>query len=326
MSSAAGFQFNNSRGIVMLVIGLALFGVQDVLVKMLSGEIAVMEVVFFRSPIALIIAWWIVKREGGLPMLRTRNIKLITLRGLIGLSCYTSYYMALAMLPLADVIVIAFSAPLFVAALAAPILGERLDLLRSLAVLVGFVGVIITMNPTGITDPAVLLAVYAAVSYAVQSILTRQLGNTESGGSLAFWHLLIFWLGSCLAGLILGSGWLLSPDSHPSVAFLLRAWTIPTLAQAQWLLIIGLIAGCGFYLLSQAYRIGQASSVAPFEFSAIIWGVLWGFVFWNQLPPAHMWVGMSLILASGFYLLAYEKKLSKAAKLAARKYQQPTVT
>ena len=300
----------------MLVIGLALFGVQDVLVKMLSGEIAVMEVVFFRSPVALIIAWWVVRREGGLHMLRTRNIKLITLRGLIGLSCYTSYYMALAMLPLADVIVIAFSAPLFVAALAVPILGERLDLLRSIAVLVGFVGVIIAMDPTGVTDPAVLLAVYAAISYAAQSIITRKLGSSESGGSLAFWHLLIFWLGSCLAGLALGSGWLLTPDSHPSIAFLLRAWTVPTMEQAQWLLIIGLIAGCGFYLLSQAYRIGQASSVAPFEFSAIIWGVLWGFLVWQQLPDAQMWTGMSLIVASGMFLLWWESRLQKAAAYA----------
>lgn len=301
----------------MLVIGLALFGVQDVLVKLLSGEIAVMEVVFFRSPVALIIAWWVVHREGGLHMLRTRNIKLITLRGLIGLSCYTSYYMALAMLPLADVIVIAFSAPLFVAALAVPILGERLDLLRSIAVLVGFIGVIIAMDPTGVTDPAVLLAVYAAVSYAAQSIITRKLGSTESGGSLAFWHLLIFWLGSCIAGLTLGSGWLLTPDSHPSVAFLLRPWTIPTAEQGQWLLIIGLIAGCGFYLLSQAYRIGQASSVAPFEFSAIIWGVLWGFLVWQQLPDAQMWTGMSLIVASGLFLLWWENRLRKKAVLIA---------
>jgi S-adenosylmethionine uptake transporter len=309
MANETSFEFNNPRGIAMLVIGLALFGVQDVLVKMLSGEIAVMEVVFFRSPVALIIAWWVVRREGGLHMLRTRNIKLITLRGLIGLSCYTSYYMALAMLPLADVIVIAFSAPLFVAALAVPILGERLDLLRSIAVLVGFVGVIIAMDPTGVTDPAVLLAVYAAISYAAQSIITRKLGSTESGGSLAFWHLLIFWLGSCLAGLTLGSGWLLTPDSHPSIAFLLRAWTVPTMEQAQWLLIIGLIAGCGFYLLSQAYRIGQASSVAPFEFSAIIWGVLWGFLVWQQLPDAQMWTGMSLIVASGLFLLWWESRL-----------------
>ena len=309
MANETSFEFNNPRGIAMLVIGLALFGVQDVLVKMLSGEIAVMEVVFFRSPVALIIAWWVVRREGGLHMLLTRNIKLITLRGLIGLSCYTSYYMALAMLPLADVIVIAFSAPLFVAALAVPILGERLDLLRSIAVLVGFVGVIIAMDPTGVTDPAVLLAVYAAISYAAQSIITRKLGSTESGGSLAFWHLLIFWLGSCLAGLTLGSGWLLTPDSHPSIAFLLRAWTVPTMEQAQWLLIIGLIAGCGFYLLSQAYRIGQASSVAPFEFSAIIWGVLWGFLVWQQLPDAQMWTGMSLIVASGLFLLWWESRL-----------------
>lgn len=315
MATDTSFEFNNPKGIAMLVIGLALFGVQDVLVKMLSGEIAVMEVVFFRSPIALLIAWWVVRREGGLHMLRTRNIKLITLRGLIGLSCYTSYYMALAMLPLADVIVIAFSAPLFVAALAVPILGERLDLLRSLAVLVGFIGVIIAMDPTGVTDPAILLAVYAAISYAAQSVITRQLGSSESGGALAFWHLLIFWLGSCLAGLTLGSGWLLSPDSHPSIAFLLRAWTLPTAEQAQWLLIIGLIAGCGFYLLSQAYRIGQASSVAPFEFSAIIWGVLWGFLVWQQLPDAQMWVGMSLIVASGLFLLWWESRLRRKASL-----------
>lgn len=295
----------------MLVIGLALFGVQDVLIKMLSGDIAVMEVVFFRSPIALVVAWWVIKREGGWHLLRTRNPGLIILRGLIGLSCYTSFYMALAMLPLADVIVIVFSAPLFVAAFAIPLLGERLDLLRSLAILVGFIGVIIAMNPTGVTDPAILLAVYSAISYAAQSVLTRKLGDSESGGSLAFWQLTIFWLGSVIAGITLGSGWLLQPDSHPSLAFLLRAWTVPTMEQAQWLLIIGMIAGVGFYLLSQAYRIGEASSIAPFEFSAIIWGVLWGFIFWNQLPAANMWAGMALILASALYLLMYEKKLQK---------------
>ena len=214
--------------------------------------------------------------------------------------------MSLAVLPLAEVMTIFYTNPLFIIALAIPLLGERIGVRSLAAVLVGFFGVLVVVRPEqdGI-DPAMLLCLLSAVAYAGQSLLSRILGKTESGSGIAFYSMLTFIGFSGVMGLMLGSG-AFNQFDHPSAEFLLRAWIWPNGQQLGLILVIGVIAGLGFYWLAQAYRVGSSSIVAPFEYASLPFAILWGWVFWASVPETNVIIGSLLIVGSGLYIIRRE--------------------
>ena len=297
------------RGIAYLVFGLILFSVQDLIVKLLSGGYPAHEIVFIRSVVAMLPILVIVHIEGGFARLRTARAPILILRGLCGFVCFTLYYLAIAALPLADAVTLYYACPLFVTALSGPVLGESVGLRRWAAVLVGFAGVVVMVGPTGGGfDPAMLLAVAAACVYAGMIMMTRRYAKSASGSTMSFYAMLTFVCASGLSGLLIGDGRFSagSEGTHASLAFLLRAWIWPDGFDLLLLAACGLIAGVGFYCLSQAYRIGPASVVSPFEYSSLPWAVLWGFLFWSDLPGPATVVGVALVVGSGLYIIHRE--------------------
>lgn len=294
------------KGIAFLVVGLSLFSVQDVIVKLLSGSYPTHEIVFVRGLIAMLPILAIVHLEGGFRLLRTARLPALMLRGLCGFTCFTAYYLAIAALPLADAVTLFYASPLFVTALSIPVLGERVGAKRWLAVFVGFGGVVVMMGPAGGSlDPAMLLALGAAVAYAGQILMTRRLSRSERASTLAFYAMLTFILASGLVGLAIGDG-RYAAEGHPSLAFLLRPWVWPQGHDLLLLIACGLIAGAGFYCLSQAYRMGQVSVVAPFEYSSLPWAILWGYLIWSDLPGPATLAGVVLVVGSGLYIIHRE--------------------
>ena len=294
------------RGIAYLVFGLSIFTLQDVIVKLLSGGYPVHQIVFIRCLFALGPILLILYLEGGWKLLRTRRPIVHLVRGTLMFVSFTTYYLALTALPLADAITLFYSTPLFVTALAVPFLGETVGIRRWIAVLVGFAGIVIVARPsTASFEPAMLLAVGAALSYALSSIMTRKLANSEAGSTLAFYAMVAFILASGAIGLGLGDG-RLADGGHPSSEFLLRAWALPTSYDLGLIALCGLIAGVGFYCLSQAYRIASVSAVAPFEYCSLPLAVLWGYLFWSELPTASTLAGLVLLVGSGLYIIHRE--------------------
>ena len=294
------------KGIAFLVFATAIFSVQDVIIKLLSPVYPAHEIVFFRSLVGMLPILLIVQYEGGLRQLRTRRPLLHLARGLLGFVAYTTYYLALTALPLADTVTIFYASPLFVTALAVPFLGEAVGFRRWIAVLLGFVGVIVITRPFGSDlEPAMFLAVITALSYAGSILITRKLAGTESGSCQAFYLMLTFLVASCFAGLLMGDG-RFAVEGHPSAEFLLRAWTWPTREDALLMLLVGLISGTGFYCISQAYRIASASVAAPFEYCSLPWAILWGYVFWSDLPASTTLLGVILVVGSGLYIIHRE--------------------
>ncbi|MEM7226802.1 MAG: DMT family transporter [Pseudomonadota bacterium] len=294
------------RAIAYLVIGLTLFSLQDVIIKSLSGAYAVHQIVFIRGLVALFPILAIVYWEGGLERLKTATPGLNILRGLIGFTCYTTYYMALTVLPLADAVTLFYASPLFVTALSVPFLKEAVGLRRWLAVGVGFLGVVVVMQPgAGSFDPAMAFGVVAALTYAFQILLTRTLGKSQAGSTMSFHSMLVFIAASGLVGLVVGGG-AYESQGHPSVQFLLRAWVWPSWVDLGLISVCGLIAGVGFYLLSQAYRLAAPSTVAPFEYSSLPWAILWGFLIWEDLPEQATLLGILLVAGSGLYIIHRE--------------------
>jgi len=300
------------KGIAFLVTAMFFFSVQDVVIKSLSGDLAAHQIVFVRSLIALPLVLVIARIEGGLGLLYTRRLGLQMIRGAIGFCAYTAFYLSIASVPLGLATTLFFAAPLFVTALAVLILKEQVSVRRWAAVIVGFAGIVVAVRPgTGAFDPAALLAVLSSLLYGAEILITRRLGRTESGASLAFYLLLTFLILSPVSGLVFGSG-AFATDVHPSLAFLTRAWIMPETNDLMLLAVCAVAACLGIYGTGQGYRYAEASVAVPFEYTSLFWAVLWGYLFWAEVPELTTYVGIALVVGSGLYIV-HRERLKKAA-------------
>ena len=299
------------HGIAFVVVGASVFPLQDVLIKSLSGADPVLQIVFVRSVVALGIFFTVLWRERDGATFPIQRPWLHAVRGLLGLCSFTTYYMAIAALPLATVAAVAFAAPLFLTAMSALVLGEPVDRRSWRAVLVGFAGVLVVLRPGAATfEPAALLAVLSAVFYATSQTITRQLGRTDSGAMIVLTATLVSVVASGLGGLVAGGG---GPGTglHPSLAFLVRGWTLPPWGALGRMMLCGVISSIGIYCLTQAYRVAPASTVAPFEYIIIGWAVLWGYVFWGDVPGPTTVIGVITTVGAGVYVLEHQARLQR---------------
>ena len=294
------------KGAGFLVSAILVFSIQDAITKMFSGSYPIHEIVLIRGLVALGPILIIAHFEGGLKSLRTKRLGTHISRSCTMFGAYTSFFMALAALQLAEVITLFLASPLFIMILSAQFLNEKVDLGSWIVVIIGFAGVVIMLKPgANIFDPAALLALLAGFAYAVVAIVTRRLGTTENGAAMAFYPNIVYICLGSLIGLLFGEG-LVPAESHPSLKFLLLEWKSPSPADASLLLLIGLLTAMGYYFISQAYRLAQPKAIAPFEYIAVPLGILWGFVFWRDIPQLQSIVGMVLIVGSGLFILGRE--------------------
>jgi drug/metabolite transporter (DMT)-like permease len=297
-------------GATILVFGLFLFSIQDVIIKYFSGDFSVLQIVFTRGIFALmlLLVLFALMREH-IPLLSKRPLLMIC-RGLFGFSSYTCYYLAVAAMPLAEVVSITFTMPLFVTAMSAVILREKVGVRRWGAVVVGFIGILIILSPQGEFNPlAVLFAFLASITYATQTIFTRFLGSHDHPLTIAFNAIFIFTCVSGILSLMMHSGILSVSSNHPSLAFFGRDWIMPGSFDLLLMLVIGFIAAIGFYCLSQAYCVSEASAIAPFEFTYILWAVLFGYLFWNEAPGPTTFLGIAVLVGSSLYIWYRERKI-----------------
>jgi S-adenosylmethionine uptake transporter len=305
------------HGIGFVLVAASVFPVQDVIIKGLSGRYPALEIVFVRSLVALSLYACLLWRERDAATFPPERPWLHAARGALGLVSFTSYYMAIAALPLATVTAVAFAAPLFVTVLSARVLGEPVDRTSWLAVLVGFVGVLVVLRPGAATfEPAALLALLSALTYASSQTITRELGRTDSGASIAFTSTLVAVTVAGLSGVVTGSGDR-GADLHPSLAFLVRGWGLPSWGELGLMVLCGLISGVGMYCFTQGYRVASASTVAPFEYVMIGWSVLWGYVVWGDVPGPSTLVGVAVTVTAGVYVLQHQARARRARRLDA---------
>ncbi len=298
-------------GILFLLLATTIYPVQDVIIKSFSGHYAVHQIVFLRGVFAIPVVILIAQLDGGLRPMKLGSAGLQLLRCLTGFASYLLYYMALATMGLAEAAAVTFSAPLFVTILAVFFLREKVGAQRWSAVVVGLIGVLIIVRPgIGIFEPAALLAMASAVTYAGALITTRKLGSRTRGSSMTIVLLGFFVLAGGIMGLVFSNLDLASP--HPSLAFLFRPWVWPE--PEHWLLfaLLGLISGTGFFALTQAYRLADASVVTPFEYTYLPWSILWGAVFFGALPDTTTWIGLTLIVGAGLFILFRESVRGRA--------------
>jgi len=301
----------NTQAVLCLVSALACLTVSDSIIKWLSPDLPLHQITLFRSCFALVIVMLIVQLEGGLVTLKTRRPILHFLRGSMLVLANMFFFVGLAAMPLAETVVLFYTAPLFICILSQPVLGEKVGLSRWLVIIVGLIGAIIMLRPGSEVFRLVsLLPILAAVSYAAMTMMTRKLGIREKAGALTFYIQLAFIVISSITGLAIGDGAFDLYDNK-SLDFLLRAWIWPTSYQLQLLMLCGGIVAIGGYLISQAYRLGEASAVAPFEYASLPFALVIGFYLWGDWPDWYAFIGTGLIICSGLLVFYLENRAHK---------------
>jgi drug/metabolite transporter (DMT)-like permease len=250
-----------------------------------------------------------VVKQGGIRQLDTPHWPVLCLRGAILMTAYITYFIAFPALPLAEAIALFFMVPVFVTLMAGPMLGEKITLMAWAAVVVGLAGVALILRPgVGIFNPAALLSLVAAAAYAFAMILARKHGSDVPAAVMGVYQNAVYLVGALTLATVFMALHVPLPD-HPSIDFLVRDWSVPTLRDMGLMALCGIIAAFGMTLLTQAYRVGQANVVTPFEYTGMIWGVFWGLVLFNETPKLTTILGMALIAASGILALRGQTKI-----------------
>jgi len=292
-------RLNPRRAALLMLASVALFSLMDAGLKTLSAHYPPFQVAALRGLSSLPIVFaWVVLTTGPTTLLRVRW-PLHLLRGVLGIAMMASFVYALKRLPLSTAYSIFFVAPLLITALSVPILGERVGPRRWTAIGIGLLGVLVVLRPTGeglLVDGKVSLAgiavLVAAVGYSVSAITVRVIARTDSTQAITFW---------LLALMALGAGVIALPD-----------W-VPLRAQDAWIIgAIGIAGALGQYTITEAFRLGEASLIAPLEYTALVWGVALDLALWGVLPDAITWLGAAIIIASGLYLLRRERVHAEA--------------
>jgi drug/metabolite transporter (DMT)-like permease len=279
-----------AKGISLMLLAIALLSTMDAMVKYVSAGYPVVQVVFFRSLFAFIPIAIVVLRNGHWSDLKTRKPLGHLGRSLFGLVSLGSFFYCLKHMPLADLVAISFAAPMFVTALSIPFLGEKVGPRRWAAVLVGFAGVLIMVNPgSGVFGSIAFLALAATFGYASVLIFIRKLSRTETNAAIVFYY---------------------SLTSVAATGLLLPFyWVTPNLHDLAILIGIGLVGGCAQLVMTAAYRAANVSIVAPFEYTAMFWAVIYGYLLWGDLPQWNIWLGAAVVAASGLYIVQREANL-----------------
>lgn len=308
-------------GIYAISCGLFLFSIQDAIIKTFSDRYSILQIVFTRSVTALLIILTVVLATSSRKSLALHNPWPILVKGSCAFLSYLFYYLALTGLPLADAATITFSAPIMVTALSAILFREQVGWRRWFAVLIGFVAILMVVGPKGhFNNSSVVLALLAALTYAISTIITRYIDQRDSALTTAFYAMLTFLFWSIVCSLAVQLMFEESADSSRAWAFLVRDWSNPSHLD-QWLLVvIGFIAAGGFYFLVKAYMVAEFSVVAPFEYFYILWGALFGFILWREIPSVMTLAGIVLLVSSNLYILRRELLLR-----ARNAYRRPKI-
>ena len=313
MSGQSKFSSDDAiSGITLLVFALFLFSLQDVAIKYFSDHYSVLQIVFIRGVIATALMALAAKYIEGKFFLVSQKPWLTLSRGLLGFTSYTTYYLAVASMPLAEVVAIVFSAPLFVTAMSAIILREQVGPRRWGAVFAGFVGVLIIVGPSGqFQNLAVLLSFTAAITYASQTIITRQLGSHDKPLSIALNAMIVFTCASAMLSLMLTANIISVTSNHPSLLFFARDWAQPETLDLALMIFLGFNGALAFFCMSKAYCVAPASTIAPFEYTYIIWAVVFGYLLWSETPAPTTMIGISILVTSSLYIWNRERKIQK---------------
>ena len=298
---------NNPKGILLILTGMALFSIQDSLIKYIFEESALYELYFGRTLTALILLFIFLKVTSQKLVIKTHYPLLTCCRVICFFFGFSFFYISLTYMSLAMANALFFSSPFFISILAIVFLGEKVGIRRWLAILAGFIGVYIVLNPDFENFNYMKLApVACALCYAISMTITKITSDKDNVYSQMF-HLYIGAIGISILFFIFTGRGQFNTFSDPTFQFILREWfTNPTYAW-PYIVAMGFVAAVSFYCVFSAYSVASPSVVSLFEYSLIIWAIIIGYVLFNDVPTIRTFIGVALIIGAGVYIYLREK-------------------
>ena len=288
---------SNLRSIVAMLVAVGFFALMDAVLKTLAARYPVMQIAALRglTCLPLVLAW--ITWRGAWGRVKPARWSLHLLRGALSVAMLSLFTLGVRDLPLSAAYTLFFVAPLLITLLSVPVLGERVPWVHWVAVAIGFAGVLVALRPSGqdlqagLVTAGGLAVLGAALCYAISAVVGRLASRTDSSESMVLWMMVM---------MAIGAG-----------ALALPGWVAIQRGDAPLLLALAITGFCGQLAITEAFRHGQASAVAPFEYSALAWGLGLDWLIWQTLPASHTWLGAAIIVGSGLYLVRREKRITE---------------
>jgi S-adenosylmethionine uptake transporter len=293
-----------ARGIGLALLAYAAFSTADALLKLSSAGFSVFQVAFVMAFFAVLPVLATTIGRGGLRSVLPRNVKLVAARGILAAACGMLAWNAFAILPMAEVYALLFAAPMLVTALSAVVLGEAVGWRRWSATVVGFIGVIVMIDPrfSGLGFGH-LLAAAAAVCGASSFVILKRIGATEKSAAMLFTVLF----------------WLMAVSLPPAAA----NWIWPSAVELGIMALAGLLMGVGQAGLVFATREAPAVVVAPFQYSQMVWAVAFGLLVFGDVPTTNLFVGLAIVVAAGLFIIYRETVRAKPVTVGGGRGEVP---
>ena len=280
-----------AQAILLMLAGVFFFASMDVAFKLLVEHYSSFQVVFFRSAMSLpFFVGWIIATDRA--HFRTAYFGGHLLRGALGIVMLYAVGECFRELHLADAYTLFFAAPLVITLLSGPVLGEPAGPVRIAAAVVGFAGVLLVLKPGGESwvSYGAVMGLVGMLAYTFSSLLLRRLGGHDGTVTIAFWFVALVCAGSAV--LAIPQWRLIAPEHWPHIV------------------LLGVTGACGQALLTAAFRRASAAVVAPFDYTHMVWALVYGLAFWGYVPGWRVWVGAAVIVLSGLFILLRERRLT----------------
>lgn len=293
-----------ARGIALALLAYAAFSSADALLKLTSGGFSVFQIALVMAFFAALPVLATTVGRGGLLCLLPRNVKMVAARGILAAICACLAWNAFALLPMAEVYALLFAAPMLVTAFSAIFLKEAVGWRRWSATFVGFVGVVIMIDPrfAGFALGH-LMAGLAAIAGALSFVILKKIGAVEKSAAMLFSVLF----------------WLMAIALPPAAA----NWIWPSLAELGVMATAGLLMGVGQAGLVFATREAPAVVVAPFQYSQMVWAVAFGVLVFGDEPTTNLFVGLAIVIAAGLFIVYRETVRAKPVTVGGGRAEVP---
>ncbi len=299
---------NRTRAALLALFAVAVASIQDAIVKQVSGSYPVTETIIIRCLVSSPLLAIMLLRNFKLKDLRTPHLPLILVRSLVLCSAYFAFVLSLAAMPMANAVAIYFTMPFFVAGLSGPVLKERVPAYRWVAIVIGFAGVLMTVRPGAATfEPAALLSLYSALGYAIGQMMGRKLSRSVDPLVISNWQNAVY-LGVAVGVAVVIHALGPHGETHKSLAFLTRPFVWPTARDAIGLCLLGALAAFAMVSFVRAYQAAPANFVAPFEYSAMIWAVGFGYFLFGDIPDSWTRLGICIVVLAGLFMLYMDSR------------------
>ena len=297
----------NTKGIFFIMTGMAFFSIQDSLIKYIYEDVALFELYFGRTLIQSIILLSFVLLTKKTIILKTHYPVLTLIRVVCFFFGFSFFYISLTFMTLAMTSALFFSCPFFMSMFAKFFLKEKIGIRRWSAIFVGFIGVLIVLNPTLEEFNFFKLApVACALCYATSMTITKYTSSKDSIYTQMTWLYIFAIFASIIIFLVSGDG-KFNNFSDSTMQFIFREWFTNPAEAWPYVLVMGIVASISFFCVFSAYSIASPSIVSLFEYSYIVWAMLAGYILFETVPVPRTFVGAAIIIGAGFYIYFREK-------------------